>query len=106
MTKKIRNLYYCEAGVDPYDISQENPLTAYDEKSKIGNNRFYNFWDCIGTDDIDDTDSETSTSTKLFNVSNIYDADGALYDYSEVQPIIGDLGLPLVISFQFGVAYY
>lgn len=103
LTKKIRDLYYCEAGVDPYDISQ---TTAYDEKSKIGKNKFYNFWDCLGTDDIDDSDSETSTETKLFNVSNIYDVTGALYDYKEYAPIIGDLGLPLVISFQYGVAYY
>ncbi len=106
LTKKVRDLYYCEAGVDPYDPSQEQELTAYDTKSKIGNNKFYNFWDCLGTDEIEDTDSETSTETKLFNVSNIYNADGKVQDFLERRPIIGDLGLPLVISFQYGVAYY
>ena len=109
LMKKVRDLYYCEAdlgGANPSDPSAEQELTAFDEKSKIGNNRFYNFWDCLGTDEIDDTDSETSTETKLFNVSNIYNADGQVQDFLEYRPIIGDLGLPLVISFQYGVAYY
>lgn len=106
ITKKVRNLYYCEAGVDPYDISQENPGTAYDDKSKMGKNKFYNFWDCISTDGVDDSSSETSTETKLFNVSNIYDANGVIEDFRERKLIIGDLGLPLVISFQYGVASY
>lgn len=107
LTKKVRDLYYCEANeASTTSTTQPTELTAYDEKSKIDNNKFYNFWDCEATDNIDETDSVISTSTKLSNISSIYNADGQIIDYVERKPIIGDLGLPLVISFQYGVAYY
>ncbi len=106
ITSKVQSLYYCEAGVDPFDSTlsqEEQSLTQYDDNARISNNKYYNIWECSG--DIENTESNLDNLTN-YMVGNIYDANGVLMDYSQRRILIGDLGLPLVISFQYGVAYY
>jgi len=97
LTKKIKKLYYCGIVEEPIE------LTQYDEKGRIGKTRFFNFWKCSGSTIDGDPDI---LEANLINVKNSYNAHGVINDFLKRRIIIGDLGLPNVISFQYGVAYY
>jgi hypothetical protein len=100
LTKNTRKLFYC-----PGEGEEIIEPTKFDISSKIKNNKFYNIWDtCNGAGS--GVISEDEIKYRLNQVNNFYNANGIINDILDGKPIIGELEVPLVISFQYGVAQF
>jgi hypothetical protein len=107
--RDIYKLCYCDKMFIKFQDKLDKDKEIFKNDSKISGTGYYNLFNCLINNDILSSLDNTSTYPDYNDIlegSFYWSSDGKIINYSRniILPI-GDLGLPIALSFQYGVQY-
>jgi hypothetical protein len=99
----VRKIAFCDKEYIKFPEDLEKERNIFTNSSKLDNTKYYNIFNCsINPSVVPSTLSESTDTSGNFYWNNT----GIIIDYvNEIVLPIGDLGLPIALSFQYGVQY-